>query len=435
MGNNTEQTARRSAIHMLRSGKKPKEVAKELGYSLSWVYKWWNRYKQKKWAGLQDRSRRPKRSPTRLPGKVRKAIQESRSELEAEATKPGNLTYIGAHAVQARLRQKSVHPLPSISSIERELSHAGMTYPNASSTQEKTVYPKLSPKYPGQLVQLDIVPHYLPGGQCISCFNAIDVVSRYPTGQQYERKRSQEASDFLVHIYHQIGIPVYTQMDNESCFSGGFTHPHVLGKVVRLALYVGTEVVFSPFYHPKSNGHIERFHQDYDRHVWEVHELERLSMVQHHSKEFFNAYRISEHHSVLDGYSPYLCHQRANIHKLNADFQLPDPRPVTVGKLHFIRKVNEQGCVRILNVDWPVNASGPGDGVWATLSLVPNNVKLRVYDDAPDRYPRRCLAIHSFPVKGPIMPLQAKFSRGNGKRKSSLWQKTPRSIAGWFKMF
>jgi len=34
-------------------------------------------------------------------------------------------------------------------------------------------------------------------------------------------------------------LPDYTQVDNESCFSGGFTHPGVLGKVLRLGLMVG----------------------------------------------------------------------------------------------------------------------------------------------------------------------------------------------------
>jgi len=58
-------------------------------------------------------------------------------------------------------------------------------------------------------------------------------------------------------------VPDYTQLDNEGCFSGGFTHPGVLGKVLRLWLMVGTELVFSPLRHPESNGCVERFHQDY----------------------------------------------------------------------------------------------------------------------------------------------------------------------------
>jgi hypothetical protein len=35
---------------------------------------------------------------------------------------------------------------------------------------------------------MDNVPHYLSGGTLVNCFNALDVISRYPDGQQYERK-------------------------------------------------------------------------------------------------------------------------------------------------------------------------------------------------------------------------------------------------------
>lgn len=86
----------------------------------------------------------------------------------------------------------------------------------------------------------------------MACFNAIDVVSRYPTGNAYEQRRSQAAATFLIQVWQAIGIPHYTQVDNEGCFNGGATHPYVLGRVVRLALQVGTELLFSPVYHPRS---------------------------------------------------------------------------------------------------------------------------------------------------------------------------------------
>jgi hypothetical protein len=41
-------------------------------------------------------------------------------------------------------------------------------------------------------------------------------------------------------------------MDNESSFNGGRTHPHVIGRVPRLMLLVGTELIYSPYYHPES---------------------------------------------------------------------------------------------------------------------------------------------------------------------------------------
>jgi len=271
----TEYILRKTAIHLLRSGKSPIEVAQELNRSLFRIYKWWKRYFEKlDWETLRDQSRTPKNQPRKLPSEVLQAIRETRSELEAEAAEPGKLSYIDAHAISARLRKKRITPVPSISSIERELRAAHLTRIYTAREPEDVIYPHIHPTQPLELVQVDIVPHYLPGGPCVSCFNAIDVVSRYPTGQPSLSKTSTGAVKFLMHVWQELGIPVYTQVDNECCFSGGFTHAGVLGKVLRLALAVQTQLVFSPIRHPESHGFIERFHQDYARNVWEKIELQ-----------------------------------------------------------------------------------------------------------------------------------------------------------------
>lgn len=425
-----DQADRIKAVHLLRSGQAPQAVAEELRRSLAWTYKWWARYRQDGWAGVKAHSRAPKRLRPRLPERVLSAIRTARSELEAEAEQPGNLTYIGAHAVQARLRQQRVRPLPSISSIERELRRAGMIRPKAPEKPPEICYPHLRPKRPGQLIQADIQPHYLPGGGSVSCFNALDVVSRYPTGQQYLNKRAQEACSFLLQVWQELGVPDYTQVDNESCFSGGFTHPYVLGQVVHLALFVGTQLVFSPFYHPESNGGVERFHQDYTRHVWKVYNLPDLKAVQRHSPGFFETYRDSQHHSALQGCSPRELHAAARLYSWPPGLQLPKTPPLTAGQVHFIRVVDEQGCVRVLNVDWPVPDAQPGDGVWATLTLATTGANLRVYDHAPDATSRRCLVRHPFPLKEPVVALQAQFRR-TPERRPGLWRRTAQAVIGW----
>ena len=400
----SEKAIRRTAIHLLRSGKSPNEVAQELERSPAWVYKWRKRFFEQGWAGLQDQSRSPRHCPNKLPEDVSQAICDARSALEAEADEPGKLSYIGAHAVQARLRKKKIRPLPSISSIERVLRKAGLTRSRKQLEPQKVHYPHLNPTQPNQLVQVDIQPHYLPGGPCASCFNAIDVVSRYPTGQQFLKKRSQEAVSFLLQVWKELGIPKYTQVDNESCFSGGFTHPGVLGKVVRLALLVGTELVFSPFYHPESNGTIERFHQDYDANVWNKIELPDLQTVRLHSPVFFDAYRRSHHHSTLNGHCP------ADLHFAQPPKELPDPLqlstrlPITAGKVHFIRRIDQDKKTRVLNLDWDVSRAQVDQGVWATLQISKHGATLRFFDAAPDAPKRTCLAAYPFPLKEPVQP-------------------------------
>jgi transposase len=401
---------RKTAIHMLRGGISASNVARRLERSVPWVYKWQARFECEGWAGLHSLSRAPKHCPKQLPEAVRQNICQARSELEAEAAEQEGLRYIGSGAVRARLEDKAVCPLPSTASIERVLHDAEMTHPRRDPEEEEVTYPRLYPTMPGQLYQVDIVPHYLKGGDSVACFNAIDVVSRYPTGQACERRRSLEAQAFLIHLWQEMGIPKYTQMDNEACFSGGFTHPGVFGKSVRAALYVGTEPVFSPVRHPQSNGTVERFHQDYDRHVWKDTELQDCSDVQGHGERFFTAYRLSRHHSALGGHSPAQVHASSTQCYLPLTFRLPKGKlPLTEGRIHFMRRVSAEKTISVLNLTWPVPDAEPDQGVWATLELCAQDATLWIYDKAPDALGRQCLAEHSFPLNEEIHPLRAEF--------------------------
>ncbi len=395
---------RKQAVHLLRVGYSIPEVAAALERTPCWVRKWQQRHNAEGWAGLQGRSRRPHQCPTQLSVEVQQAIRQARSELEAEAETGVGLKYIGSPAIRTRLRAKDVAPLPSVATIERVLRTAGMTRPYQRLVQDPPHYPHLCPTQPQELHQVDIVPHYLQGGARVACFNAIDVVSRYPTGQAYPQRRAQDAEAFLIHVWQTLGLATYTQMDNEGCFSGGFTHPYVLGRVVRLALQVGTEVVFSPTYHPQSNGSVERFHQDYDQHVWEATYLENRAAVNDKGAQFFGLYR-QRPHPQLQAHTPAQVHARATPVRLPAAFPVASQkRPLHAGQVHFMRLVSPAHQVAVLNVKWTVRQATPGQGVWVTLTLQPRGAKLRIYDTAPDASPRRCLGVSAFPLKEPVLP-------------------------------
>ncbi len=398
-------------MHLLNSGKKPNEAAQELGRSRAWAYKWQTRYEQAGWSGLKAQSRMPKHVPRRTLVEVRQAILHVRSELEAERENEDSLGYIGADVVYGLLRMRGISPVPAVSTIERILRQAGKTKPRLPPVEKEVVYPHLKPTAAHQLTQVDIVPHYLTGGQSIACFNSIDVVSRYPAGKQYANKGSEQASDFILHLWRELGLSEYLQMDNESCFSGGYKHPGVIGKVVRLALYAGVQPVFSPFYHPESNAFVERFHQDYSDFVWNKVHLENLAAVHQRSAGFFPNFRTSHHHSALAGQSPLELHRTLPVRKLPAGFSLPGQLPITAGQVHFLRAIDENRNVLILNKVWSAGKGLPDQGVWATLSLKPTGATLRIYDAAPDAQKRLCLAEHPFPLSEPVVPLQSQFSQ------------------------
>lgn len=391
------------AMALRQSGMTIAEVANQLGRSQPWVRKWQKRYTVDGYAGLKEQSRAPKRPGKQLSPAVRKQVIAARMQLEVAAKTGKRLKYIGGQAVRTMLKEQGCQPLPSVPTIERILRTAGLTRQKAQRSVEKVAYPRLKPTGAHQLLQVDIVPHYLTGGQPVACFNAIDVVSRYPTGQAFATRRSEDAAAFLVHAWQTTGIPRYTQVDNEGCFSGGSTHRHVLGRVVRLALAVGTELVFSPVSHPESNGYIERFHQEYDRHVWADTYLANIAQVNRQGVQFFARYQQSGHHSQLAGQSPADRHQQPPPRCLPTSFPLPmDKQPLHTGRVHFIRRVQTDQTVRLLNVDWSVPAT-VNSGVWATLTIETNAAWIHIYDAAPDNPVRRCLSIHPFPLKEPVI--------------------------------
>ncbi len=393
---------RKSAIHLLRAGQSVNEVAFELGRSTRWVRKWWKRYQTEGWDGLIDRSRRPHKIARQTSIVNQQAIRKARSELEAEASEGNGLKYIGGQAIRTRLKEQGIQPLPSIPTIERVIRAAGMTRPYQCANKPEIKYPHLKVKDSQSLIQVDIVPHYLKGGERVACFNAIDVASRYPTGEAYAQRRSKEAEDFLIQVWRELGVPKYTQVDNESCFSGGFTHPYVLGKVVRLALQSGTELIFSPVRHPQSNGFVERFHRDYNKHVWEDTYLGSITEVQTQGQHFFALYR-KRPHSRLNEQTPEAVHQ--------VPARLPlDLTPTTkkrllyAGQVHFIRKVLADNTISVLNVDWPVPNANPDQSVWATLATTTSGAKLIIFDEAPDVPTRKRLAIHHFKLSEQVLP-------------------------------
>ena len=409
MSEQADQEDRKALIHLLHSGEMPREAAQELGRSRAWAYKWKNRFEQDGWAGLQAHSRAPQHIARQTSAEIRQEIVRIRSELESEAENKDSLGYIGADAIYGRLLLCGVESPPAVSTIERILQQAGRTKPRLPQAEKDMAYPHLKPSAVHQLTQVDIVPHYLTGGESIACFNSIDVVSRYPAGKQYVNKRSGDAMDFILHTWRELGLSDYLQMDNESCFSGGYKHPGVIGKVVRLALYVGVQPVFSPFYHPQSNAFVERFHQDYSDFVWIKEHLEDLAAVHQRSAFFFPNYRNSHHHSALGGRSPLEIHRSVPARKLPFGFSPPNPLPITAGQVHFLRAVDHKSNVLILNKVWAAGLGAPDQGVWATLTLKPGNATLRIYDAAPDAQKRRCLAEHPFPLKEPVMPLLSQF--------------------------
>ena len=51
--------------------------------------------------------------------------------------------------------------------------------------------------------------------------------------------------------------------------------------------------------------------------------------------------------------------------------------------MHFIRCLQPDGTISVLNVNWPVPQVDPRQGVWATLELTATGATLAIYERHP----------------------------------------------------
>lgn len=107
----------------------------------------------------------------------------------------------------------------------------------------------------------------------------------------------------------------------------------------------------------------------------------------------------------MNGQTPALVHQQPTAPPLlEADFSLSEGKlPLYAGRLHFMRQVQPNETVSVLNVEWPVPDPEPDQGVWVTLALSPEAASLTIYDAAPDNPTRTCLASYPFPLTEPVL--------------------------------
>jgi hypothetical protein len=96
---------------------------------------------------------------------------------------------------------------------------------------------------------------------------------------------------------------------------------------------------------------------------------------------------------------------------LATDFVMNSQKlPLREGRIHFMRRVQAEGTVRVLNVDWAVPDPDPSHGVWVTIHFRPaGRALLSIYDAAPDVADRKCLVSHAFPLKEAVLPREERL--------------------------
>ncbi|GHJ49028.1 hypothetical protein Cs7R123_63700 [Catellatospora sp. TT07R-123] len=120
-------------------------AARAAGASRQSLYSWLQRYETEGLAGLQDRSRRPHRSPTRLAAEIEAMICTLRQQFPAW----------GPRRISHELPARGVAGTPSRSTVYRVLLRNGLVRPELQ--QHRRRYRRWQRDAPMQLWQLDIM--------------------------------------------------------------------------------------------------------------------------------------------------------------------------------------------------------------------------------------------------------------------------------------
>jgi len=89
------------------------DICRQLACAKSWLYKWRNRYDATNPTWVQERSKRPKNSPTHTPEHVARAIVSLHETLRQNGTGGS------AIAIMRALTQQGLKPVPSRRTIDR----------------------------------------------------------------------------------------------------------------------------------------------------------------------------------------------------------------------------------------------------------------------------------------------------------------------------
>ncbi|MGB9592955.1 MAG: helix-turn-helix domain-containing protein [Anaerolineae bacterium] len=268
-----EIALRKEAVRLGLLGTPKSEIARRLGRSRLWVYRWLGRYHPDDPEGpLSNRSSAPKRPHRQYPEDVRQLALNSRRARQAGHSPGYKYALVGADAIHYELREMGVSPLPPPRTIHAWLKQAGLIQskaPRAEEARPLKPYPNPPQETTNDLHQLDLKgPFYLSGGPQKHYLVALrDVCSKVVALDALCNRRMETMIDFLIMAWNKMGCPKRLQMDNGLEFRGSNRYPRSLGQLVRVCLDLGVEPVFIPPHEPWRNGVIENLNGLLE-HLW-----------------------------------------------------------------------------------------------------------------------------------------------------------------------
>lgn len=405
MNEKQEFHLRQRAIRLWLRGVKSKNILEKVQRSRCWLSKWQKRFNQQGTAGLHSHSRRPQHSPTIYAPRIVRLILQTRQRLVKR-----KIGLIGLRAIRRELSKLGLgKQLPAPSTIRRILQADGSF--EVPPQPQAAYFPKPLATVEGILHAMDWTCRYLEDGPKVYAFHTLNLRNRACTQTIAADKSAVTAMNHCKKTWKTMGIPHFLQLDNDSAFCGGHNALRIFGQFVRLNLYVGVELIFLPIAEPECNGEVEELNGLWGHAFWERQRFASFGQVSRASPKFIQWYMTDYTPPYLAGLTPQQAQRTELKHRLTATQMnhLPDPLPITAGRVHFIRKVKPDGAIVILNETWKVSKRLAGRYVWVTITT--HRRLLRIWYQRSAHREWRLLKSCAYDISETVARLKPEFAR------------------------
>jgi transposase len=394
---------RRQAFKLFEKGKSVAQILKRIPRSRSWLFKWKQRFERGGWKALDSLPKTPSNSPQEHFKETVDLVLRIRDRFEKS-----DIGLIGPHEIREEIKRKRLmRSPPSLSSIKRWLKGAGYSG-TADEPAAPSYYPALRATDELVILSCDWIARYLTGGEKVFAFHTINLRTHALAQTIRADKTTESAYDHLLEAFSILGLPDFLQIDNDAAFTGlGRTKP-VFGRIIRLLLYLGIEVIFIPPGEPKRNHVVERVNGIWAKSFWEKNHFASYRAVLRKSPKFLAWYETYQPPS-LNGMTVKRASGEQGSTKLRRRqmAKIPEDLPLTAGRLHFIRKVDAGGEINILKEQWKVSKTLAGDYVWATIDL--SKKELLIYHRHSLRAQARLIKQYEYEINEPVRSLAPEY--------------------------
>ena len=199
-------------------GRSVAEVAKAHGVSRSWLYELLARYRAEGDGGLQPRSKRPHRSPTRRSMAVEDQIVALRKSLADQGLDAG------AHTIHYHLSRRRHRAVPSVATIWRVLSRRGFIVPQPQK-RPRSSWRRFQAELPNECWQADTTHWVLADGTDVEILNVLDDHSRLlAASRTFPTTKAGDVVESFHQAANDYGYPASMLTDNGAIFTAESRH-------------------------------------------------------------------------------------------------------------------------------------------------------------------------------------------------------------------